>query len=195
MTSTATLMSQVLATAMSHPARVNVFSVLLEGDATSKDIANRLDVEAKSIRYHLKVLEELGCIETVSIEPAHGGRVVERTYQAADRAYFDADAWKRLDPKEKQTVAMSLMRVISEDVSRAMSQGTFFDPDDNHISRSPMAVDRQGWDEVTTYLDEMLLGLFEMQDRIDERCVSTGMERFPIKVEMIQFRSPSPREK
>jgi DNA-binding transcriptional ArsR family regulator len=195
LTSTATLMSQVLATAMSHPVRVDAFSILLEGDATAKQIADRLDESTKNVSYHLKVLEKLGCVETASIDPAQGGRVVERTYRASDRAYFDAEAWERLDRKGKQTVSISLMRVIAEDVHRALARGTFFEPDDNHISRSPMNVDRQGWDEVTTYLDGMLFGLFELQDRIDERCRETGAKTFPIKVEVMQFSSPNPRAK
>jgi DNA-binding transcriptional ArsR family regulator len=188
-------MSQVLATAMSHPIRVNAFSVLLEGEATAKQIGERLDEPPKNISYHLRVLEKLGCIETTSIDPAQGGRVVERTYRASDRAYFDAEAWERLDRKGKQKVSISLMRVISEDVHRAMAKGTFFQPDDNHISRSPLNVDHQGWEEVTAYLDDMLFGLFELQDRIDERCGEIGAKTFPIKVEIIQFSSPRPSDR
>jgi len=190
LTVTATLMSQVLATAMSHPLRVNAFSILLEGDSTAKHIADRLDETSKNVSYHLKVLENLGCIETVSIDPVQGGRVVERTYKASDRAYFDADAWEKLDREGKQKVSISLMRVIAEDVHRALAKGTFFEPDDNHVSRSPLNVDDQGWDEVRDYLDDMLFGLFEMQDRISERCNESGAKTFPIKVEIIQFSSP-----
>lgn len=186
-------MSQVLATAMSHPVRVDAFSILLEGEATANHIADRLDESSRNVSYHLRVLEKLGCVEVASIDHAQGGRVIEKTYRAADRAYFDAEAWERLDRQGKQKVSISLMRVIAEDVHRAMSKGTFFEPDDNHISRSPMNVDRQGWDEVTTYLDDMLFGLFELQDRINERCRESGDKTFPIKVEIIQFSSPHPR--
>jgi len=187
-------MSQVLATAMAHPLRVNAFSILLEGQATAREIADRLGESPSALRYHLNTLEKLGCIETATLDQAYGGRVCERTYKASGRAYFDADAWSRLDREGKHKIAMSLMGVITEDVARAMSRGTFFDPDDNHISRSPMTVDKQGWDEVTTYLDEMLVGLFDMQDQINERCEETGADRFPLKVEIIQFRSPDIRE-
>jgi len=195
LTTTATLMSQVLATAMSHPLRVNAFSILLEGPATAKHIAGRLDETAGNVSYHLKVLEKLGCIETVSVDQVHGGRVVERTYKASDRAYFDADAWEKLDPEGKQKVSISLMRVIAEDVHRALEKGTFFEPDDNHISRSPLSVDDQGWNEVRDYLDDMLFGLFEMQDRIEERCNESGTKMFPIKVEILQFSSPDHQTK
>lgn len=187
------LISDVLAMAMSHPIRVDALALLLERDATTKEIADHIDEPRNGVSYHLKVLEDLGCIEVVAVTPARGGRVVERTYHATERAYFDASAWERLGREEKLEVTMTLIRVISEDISRAMAAGTFFDPDDNHISRSPMQVDSEGWDEVTDYLDAQLLGLFEIQDRVDERCPDKGAETFPIKVGILQFRSPGPR--
>lgn len=188
---TPTLMSPVLAVAMSHPTRVGALSILLERAATPKEIATELEERASNVGYHLKVLVGLGCIELISAEPAGGGRVVEHTYQAVERAYFDAGAWDQLGSSEKLDIAVTLMRVISDEISVAMSQGTFFDPDDNHISRSPMRTDMEGWEEVTAFLDGTLNGLFEIQDRIDERCANDEeRETFPIKVEIIQFRSP-----
>lgn len=189
MAPTPTLMSPVLAVAMSHPTRLGAFTILLERAATPKEIAAELGESGSNVGYHLRVLVDLGCIELIKVEPAAGGRVVEHTYKAVDRAYFDTDAWEQLGSKEKLEVSVTLMRVISEDINEAMSKGTFFDPDDNHISRSPMVVDEAGWEEVTAFLDGTLNELFEIQDRINERCRDEG-KTFPIKVEMIQFRSP-----
>lgn len=190
MTPTPTLMSPVLAVAMSHPTRLGALTILLEREATPREIAAELGETGSNVLYHLKVLVDLGCIELVKVEPAAGGRVVEHTYRALDRAYFDAEAWEQLGGKERLEVSVTLMRVISEDINIAMSKGTFFDPDDNHISRSPMRVDAEGWKEVTDYLDSTLSGLFEIQDRVDERCEGEEGKTFPIKVEIIQFRSP-----
>ncbi len=190
MAPTPTLMSPVLAVAMSHPTRLGAFTILLERAATPREIAAELGESGSNVGYHLRVLVDLGCIELTKVEPAAGGRVVEHTYQAVDRAYFDSDAWEQLGRKEKLEVSVTLMRVISEDINDAMSQGTFFDPDDNHISRSPMRVDQEGWEEVTTFLDGTLDELVDIQGRVDERSRGEEKGTFPIKVEIIQFRSP-----
>jgi DNA-binding transcriptional ArsR family regulator len=185
------LMSSVLAVAMSHPTRLGAFTILLEREASPREIASELEESTQNVGYHLKVLVELGCIELVSTKPVQGGRVREHFYRAADRAYFDNEGWDRLNDKERLEVAVTLMRVISEDINDAMAQGTFFDPDDNHISRSPMRVDDEGWGEVTAFLDGNLDGLYEIQERIKERCENDEeRETFPIKVDIIQFRSP-----
>lgn len=188
-----TLMSPVLAVAMSHPTRLGAFTILLERTATPREIAAELGEAGSNVGYHLRVLVELGCIELVSVEPAAGGRVVEHSYRAVERAYFDAEGWAGLSSKEKLEVAVTLMRVISEDINDAMAHGTFFDPDDNHISRSPMRVDQEGWEEVSAFLDGTLDGLFEIQDRINERCRDDEKKTFPMKVQIIQFRSPDKR--
>lgn len=188
-----TLLSPALAVAMSHPTRLAALVILLERKATTKELAAELDVSRTSVSYHLDVLLDLGCIHLVSTVPAGGGRVKERTFKAVDRAYFDAKGWEQLGSTEKLEVSATLMRVISEDVNQAISQGTFFDPDDNHISRSPMRVDSEGWREVISLLDGTVDGLFEIQDHVSERCQGDESRTFPIKVEIVHFRSPKRR--
>jgi DNA-binding transcriptional ArsR family regulator len=184
------LISSVIATAMSHPTRLGAMTILVQRNATPAQIAAELDESLSNVCYHIDKLQKLGCIELVSIDPAVGGRVVEHLYQAVDRVYFDKEAWERLGSKDKLAVVIALMRLVSEDVNEAMSHGTFFDPDDNHISRSPMNVDFEGWDETTALLDRIVDGLFEIQENVANRCKDGAIETFPIKVEIIQFRSP-----
>ena len=188
---TPTLMSAVLATAMSHPTRLGAFTLLLEGPATVRELAEKLGVSGNALRYHLNTLERLGCIYRVENEGGPGSRFTEYTYRAVDKAYFDAEGWEKLGKREKVKVAVTLMRVISEELNDSMGTGAFFDPDDNHISRSPMHVDHEGWQEVSAFLDGVLDGLFEIQDRINERCEVEGEGTFPIKVAIVQFRSPA----
>jgi predicted ArsR family transcriptional regulator len=180
---------------MSHPTRIGAMTILLQRNATPAQIAAEIEEPLSNVCYHIDKLEKLGCIELVSVEPAGGGRVVEHFYRAVDRVYFDKEAWERLGDKDKLEVVIALMRLVSEDVNEAMSQGTFFDPDDNHLSRSPMNVDSEGWEETTALLDKTVHGLFKIQEKVASRCESGNKDTFAIKVEIIQFRSPSPKSK
>lgn len=187
-----TLMSPLLAAAMAHPIRLKVFSLLLDQEVaiTAKEIADEVKETRSSVNYHLKVLLELNCVEIVNVDSSGGGRVVRHSYMASDRAYFDAEGWDRLDRPTKLKIAIILLRVISEDINEAVGHGTFLDPDDGHLSRSPMRVDSEGWAEVRDFLTESCLdGLRAIQERVDERCEGGDRTTFPVRVHMVQHRS------
>jgi DNA-binding transcriptional ArsR family regulator len=190
------LVSARLATAMSHPTRLHAMKILVERTATPKEIAVELDQPLNNVGYHIKVLKRLGCIELVGVEPAGGGRVTEHFYRATQHAVFDADMWDQLGEKEKLDVVATIMRLISEDLNDAMAAGTFYDPDDNHISRTSIAVDRTGWKEVTDILDRALADLLEVPEAVADRAANAAVEveTFPATTEIIQFRSPFPKE-
>jgi predicted transcriptional regulator len=186
----AELISQVLSTAMAHPVRVDVFAILLEREATVSEMAQELDVQRSKVGYHVSVLDDLGCIERTDSRPVNGGRAVEYVYRAAGRAYFDPDAWNQLGPAEQRSASFNMVRTISHDINTALEKGTFHEPRNKHISRTPTRVDREGWDQVMSFLDRVLFEFFELQEEIEERCRQTDVETFPIKVEILQFRSP-----
>jgi DNA-binding transcriptional ArsR family regulator len=191
------LTSPQLATAVAHPTRVRALTVLNDRVASPKELAEEIDEPLNNVAYHVEILKELGCIELVKTEPSAGGRVVEHFYRAIQRSYFDAEAWERLGQKERHAVSSTLMRLASEDINEAMAKGTFYDPDDNHISRTPMAVDELGWDEVTNALDNALKVLLRIPEAVAKRAEKAGgnVETMQIKVEIIQFRSPQPKTK
>jgi hypothetical protein len=73
-----------------------------------------------------------------------------------------------------------------------MSSGTFFDGYDANITRSPMTVDAEGWEEITRLIGRATKELFEIEERVSERCAD-GEADIHAKVEMLHFRSPAPR--
>ena len=81
---------------------------MFERAASPKEIAAELREPVNNVTYHLNQLLELGCIELVTAEPVHGGRVIEHFYRATQRAYFDDDAWRQFGHKEKMDVTSSI---------------------------------------------------------------------------------------
>jgi hypothetical protein len=86
------------------------------------------------------------------------------------------------------------MELISADLEEAMSAGTFTNPADNHISRTPLSVDQEGWKEVLTLLASTLDELLAIQGRVSNR-VAPDAETMLTKIEIIQFRSPHPSKR
>jgi DNA-binding transcriptional ArsR family regulator len=177
---------------MSHPIRLRAMRILSERIATPAEIAAAIDEPVNNVAYHIKVLKKLECIELVRTTQARGGRVAEHFYRATQRPYWDAAAWEQLDEREKLGVTGAIMNQISEDIAQAMSHGTFNGTDDNHISRSPMVVDQDGWREVVELLEDAMEALMDIQARVNGRATG-GEDLLHTHVEIIQFLSPAPK--
>jgi hypothetical protein len=119
---------------------------------------------------------------------------MEHFFKATKRPWLDRQSWERLDEKGQRSVTSTLMELVTGDIADAMSAGTFNDPPDNHISRTPMTVDDLGWEEVATELNSTLSNLLDIQARVNARS-SPGTETMPIKIEIIHFRSPPAKSK
>lgn len=183
------LVNHKLVTALAHPTRVHAVMVLNQRKASPSELAKELGRSVRHVAYHIEVLEKLDCVELVGQEPAGGGRVVESFYRATVRSWFDREAWEQLkDDKAKLGVTIPILSLVSEDIAEAMVGGTFED-EDNHVSRTPMVVDDEGWDEVVALLSSTLDGLIDIQTRIGSR-IGPETETKLTKVEIIQFRSP-----
>jgi DNA-binding transcriptional ArsR family regulator len=179
-----------LTKALKHPTRTHILTVLNHRVASPKELAREVDRSIRHVTYHLGVLEKLGCAELVRAEPVRGGRVVEHFYKATKRAWLDRQSWMLLDRPEQQRVTSTLMELVSGDIEEAMSAGTFEDPPDNHLSRTPLQVDDEGWKEISKLLDSTVDELLEIQARITNRS-GPDTELKPVKVEILHFRSPS----
>jgi DNA-binding transcriptional ArsR family regulator len=174
--------------AYTHETRVHAMSVLTERTASPAEIAKELDREIRHVMYHLECLEELGLIELVKTEPAAGGRVVQKFYRATQRIWFDREAWKKVKgPKAKHTAA--IMGLINQDIAIAMGAGTF-DGEENHISRTPMLLDEEGWKELVDYLAEVLDEIFNIKSRAASR-ITKDSETVVTIANIVQFDMPT----
>jgi hypothetical protein len=176
---------------------MHAMTVLFERTASPREIAEELGEPVNNVTYHVKRLLALGCVELVDVRPVRGGRVVEHFYRAAIQLIFDEETWQRFGDREKSNVTTGIIRMMSQDLSEAMLQGTFLDPDDNHLSRTPLTLDLEGWEEVKLLLKDAMEGLMGIQDRVVERRgQSDGDDEDEVlhaRVHIVQFRSPSPK--
>lgn len=176
--------------AVSHPVRVNCLAILMERVASPSELAEELDLPIQNVAYHVRELERFGCIELVRVEKK---RSTEHFYRVAERPVVDQEAWNGLSAKDRATITTNLLRLIGEDVNLAMAHG-LIDDDDNHISRTPLVVDREGWGEVVEELKETLDRILEIEARSVQRRAAKDSDpddSIPIKVEILHFRSPS----
>ncbi len=183
-----------LAAAMSHPTRVHTMNVLLERTASPRQVAAEIGERLNNVTYHLNQLLKLGCIELVRTERAHGGRVLEHFYRATQRLYFDEDSWQDLGEKEQLDLSSVTLRLISQDITGSMAAGTFFTEGNAHLCRQPMMIDEEGWAEAIEVLERASAELFAIEARVAERTAEGATAEINAKINLMQFRSPSPQD-
>lgn len=183
-----------LVAAMKHPTRVHALSVLTDRSASGRELGEELDRDGNHIAYHLDVLRKLGLIEQVRTKPAGGGRVVEHFYRAIERPWVAGGDWREMGgPTENPGATAAIMDLINGDIDRAVRGGTF-DGEDNHISRTLVILDRQGYKELTELLDATLEeGVMGIRERAANR-IDSDTETLQTAVNIIHFDLPKPKD-
>lgn len=184
------ILNPTLATAMTHSTRAHAMGILSDRVASPQGIGKEIGETTQNVSYHLGILEDLDCIELVESKPARGGGVVEHFYRATKRPYFDKKGWDQLDDNEKWGTAIPILRVISKELNESLAAGTFMDPDDAHLSRTPMVLDPEGYENSKAILGNALKELLKEQAAVAKRCKDGAQETMLFKVNIIQFRSP-----
>jgi DNA-binding transcriptional ArsR family regulator len=175
-----------LARAVGHPRRVAILECLnANGPMTPTELAEWLDADLSNLSYHVRVLAKAGVAEEVGQEPGMRGRP-KTVYRATARAMFSDSAWSSLSPTAKAGISATMFQVLTNRVSDALLSGTFDSKDSRHLSVSTIAVDEEGWNEVSSLLAAVFHRVAELEDESRER----GGRLVPLSVGLLGFESP-----
>ena len=180
---------QIVAKAFAHPLRVQILIILNEKVASPNMLAQQLDQSLNLVAYHVRVLEKYDCIELVDTKQRRGA--TEHFYRATRRQFLSDDEWSRLPASLRPGMAGAVLKTVFEDLEAASKSGTLDEVDDMHLSRTPMVLDREGWDDVSGALKGCLDRLLEIQAEASERMAESGESGVLAKVNLMHFKSPS----
>lgn len=183
------VVDQRLAKATAHPTRVHILNLLYDAPNSPSKIAKRMPgVSLKLVSHHIKVLEKLNCVELVrTIE--HGGRI-EHIYRATKRQFFTAREWEEVEPKARQPITVNILRMVSDDIGSSLAAGKFDERLDNHLSRTPIRVDEEGWRRIVGVLERALDEVIEASVESSERAHLNEEDLLRVRVVMMQFLVP-----
>ena len=142
-----------LAKALAHPLRLAALAVLEERTASPSEIAAELGASLGQVSYHVRTLARYGLVKLVETRPKRGA--LEHYYRAEDRPVITSEAWERVPSIVKQATIRAALEQLSTRVNAAAEAGGFERPN-SHLSRSPMVLDKRGWDELADKLDGLL---------------------------------------
>lgn len=180
---------QIVAKAFAHPLRVQILIILNERVASPNLLAQELDQSLNLVAYHVRVLEKYDCIELVDTKQRRGA--TEHFYRATRRQFLTDAEWARMPEALRPGLSGAMLKPIFDDVEAAISAGTFDELEDRHLSRSPMVVDQQGWNETVDVLNATLEKVLEIQAEASQRLASSDEQGMLSKVAILHFKSPA----
>lgn len=179
--------TQQLAKALAHPLRVRILSSLRKGISSPNQLAQELGEPLGNVSYHVKTLLEYDCVELVKTEPRRGA--VEHFYRATERAFISDSDWAKIPASARRGISGAILESIGSDSTRALVAGTMDARDDRHLSRTPLQLDQQGWDEVTRLLSDTLERALEIQKEAAERLGDDKAEPINSTLAILHFES------
>lgn len=143
-----------LAAVVAHPTRVKCLSILAERTASPVELAHELGSDVGHVSYHVNKLRDLGVVEPVGERQVRGA--VEHYYRATAPAYVSAEEWARLSPEERRRYSLYVLQLATADAGAAIESGSFDARPDRRLTRTPAALDEQGWAQMHALHEEML---------------------------------------
>jgi DNA-binding transcriptional ArsR family regulator len=162
---------QRLVRAIGHPLRLRLLTIFNERVASPSDLAVELGEPIGNVSYHTRILARLGCVELVRTKQVRGA--VEHYYRAVVRPVFSDDDWAELPRSIRKSLAGAVLTEIADDIGAAANEGGF-DRDDVHLSRTPLVLDEQGWQELNELLQGVVDQALEVQTQSAARLQSDG---------------------
>jgi DNA-binding transcriptional ArsR family regulator len=159
--------------AIGHPLRLRLLTIFNERVASPSDLAAELGEPIGNVSYHTRILARLGCVELVKTKQVRGA--VEHYYRAVVRPVFSDDDWAELPLSIRKSLAGAVLTEIADDMGASANEGGF-DRDDVHLSRTPLTLDQQGWQELNQALQELGEQALEIQAQSAARLHAEGAQ-------------------
>jgi DNA-binding transcriptional ArsR family regulator len=177
-----------IAKALSHPMRARILVILNERVASPNEISEMIKERLPNVSYHVRALQDLGCIELVDTAQRRGA--IEHYYRAVVRPFFSDKDWKRLPRSGRQAISGTALEVIWEDVAEAVNGGTFDARPERYLTHSPLTLDEEGWEAMTKLLDSTLAEAEKIESKSAARLKKAKEAGTPTRLVVMHFESP-----
>ncbi len=179
---------QRLMKALSHETRVQILSLLVEGEWSPNMLSKELGVHLSKISYHIKQLrDDFELIEMTKTEPRRGA--VEHFYKAIDRIIIPENMSEALPKGAKLETLKRILMLADNDMKRSLKAKKFYDRPDFHASRSPCDLDDLGRIKIHDLLDRLIAEVIKTEGEAANRIAKGESEAIPTTVVMFAFSS------
>jgi DNA-binding transcriptional ArsR family regulator len=179
---------QQLAALVGCSKTIEVLTVLTERTASPKELGSLLGLSIPVASHHAKKLASFGMVELV--EEREEGSAVEHFYRGVVRPLISNQVWRGLSVAERQRFSIWIVQLVLADAARSFDAALFDACPNNHLSRTAMLLDRQGYDEVAEIQDRALDEIFAVEKLSGERIVAGSEDTAVVVAAMMCFELP-----
>lgn len=179
--------TQQLAKALAHPLRVRILTSLQKGISSPNQLSQELGEPLGNVSYHVKTLLEYDCVELVKTEPRRGA--VEHFYRATERAFFSDADWAKIPASARKGISGAILETIGQDATQALIAGTIDSRTDSHVTRTPLLLDEEGWQELNALLADNLDRALTIQEAAADRLAKKKGEPISTTLAILHFES------
>ena len=144
---------------------------------------------------HFKKLAQHGWLRLVYVVKPGAGRKggEEHIYRATQLAVIDEETWALLPYSLKAAFSWRSVEQLAERIREAMEAGTFDTRPNRHLTWTPFAVDRLGWERIVDAANSLFTLLFEEQEDAKLRMQKSGAAPLIATVGLLAFESAASR--
>jgi DNA-binding transcriptional ArsR family regulator len=184
-------LNSTLGAIVAHPLRTRCLTVLSDRTASPTELAQELGEDVGNVSYHVKQLLKMEAIELVRERPVRGA--VEHFYRAIQRPLLSEDDYNDLTVEQRLRFARLVLQFSVADAATAIDSESLGQRANHHVTRLPVQVDEQGWQELSDLHAEMLHRSIEIETASAGRMSDGGATSIPARVISMFFEMP-PRE-
>lgn len=185
-----------IAKALAHPLRTRILAALENRTASPTELSDELDAPLGVVSYHVRRLHALKFLKLVKRVPRRGA--VEHYYTTVAGPRITNDAWISTPTIVKQATISAALTELGAQATDAVNAGGF-EATGAHVSRTPITVDAEGWQQIARELDALLPRIEKIEAESQKRLLKADhQDERRATVGLILFRSetaPAPEEK
>ncbi|MDQ2629991.1 MAG: helix-turn-helix domain-containing protein [Actinomycetota bacterium] len=178
--------------AMTHQLRAEAFRLIRDkGPVSPKEVAQHLEVAVKDLNYHIRKLEEYGCIEEVSTRKVRA--VLEHFYVATEQHMIDTDEWDELvenEPEMAEFIVDDVIQSILDDYTTSRRVGIVAKDQEFFIARTPHIFDSEGIHEALAASQAYEDAMTEIAVRSASRRSKEETDDLPVCTSIAFFKMP-----
>ena len=190
---TAASMETTLAAIVAHPTRAKAFTILTERTASPVEIAQEIGKDVGHVGYHVRKLLQLELIELVDEKPVRGA--VEHFYRAIERPVVTEEEFAGQSVEEREVFTRYTLQLHVTDIARAMDEHTVDARVNRVVTRMPILVDEEGFQELSDLHTEVLERTMEIEARSNERRATSEEEGIPTVSSSMFFEVPKKKKR
>lgn len=174
-----------------HPLRARFLTYLTERDASPNELKDIFNVSLSDAAYHVRVLADFGAIELVRTEPVRGA--MEHFYKGVLPPFVTDEEFAEFTVTQRLEFASYICQVSFADVTGALREGTFSKRPDHYVTRTPLWVDEEGWEELNEIFADAVARIAEVQVASSKRMqLDPECEVIPVTALSFFFERPTP---